>query len=478
MFGGPSWRLRNANGCFPGTRVSRFLTAVALGTAVMLTGASVDPPWSLSAGFLALHPHTPDSLMEDLEPAGGRIRFQGQSDPNAHPAEVHGADIWHDNGYRGQGVKIGIIDMGFELYGPDENLPNDVNARCYWSDDDPPTDKMNDCNAYVSNWGTHGTKIVESVYKLAPEAEYYISNPPSIIQVPEVVDWMIGEGVDIINYSRSTVWDGPGDGSSPFTNSLLNVVDHAVANGILWVGSASNQAQHTWLGPFTDNNDDRYPEFAPNTEFIDITMDKNARYVTYLRWEDDWTQRKSNLDLFLQDPQGKKVKVARDALGPERPLTFLYHEASAAGTYRMSVLLRYLDDPPDWVQLMTVGAPQYYPYSIISGGSIRNPGESANPGMLTVGTANWDTPDVVATYSGRGPTPAGRTKPDIVATNKYYHHRDMKDFRGNQPRRRSSVGAGRPGPAILPGLGLRSLTGVTGFIPQRYRRPAWFGGPQ
>ena len=49
-------------------------------------------------------------------------------------------------------------------------------------------------------------------------------------------------------------------------------------------------------------------------------------------------------------------------------------------------------------------------------GSITNPGESNNPGLLAVGATHyWDT-NTIASYSGRGPTPDSRPKPDIVGT--------------------------------------------------------------
>ena len=47
-------------------------------------------------------------------------------------------------------------------------------------------------------------------------------------------------------------------------------------------------------------------------------------------------------------------------------------------------------------------------------GSISNPAESANPGMLAVGAAHWDSGSIES-YSSRGPTPDGRIKPDVVA---------------------------------------------------------------
>ena len=50
-------------------------------------------------------------------------------------------------------------------------------------------------------------------------------------------------------------------------------------------------------------------------------------------------------------------------------------------------------------------------------GSIRNPAESRNPGMLTAGGAPWSNTDTIYYKSNRGPTPDGRIKPDIVGAN-------------------------------------------------------------
>ena len=50
----------------------------------------------------------------------------------------------------------------------------------------------------------------------------------------------------------------------------------------------------------------------------------------------------------------------------------------------------------------------------VAGNSIVNPAESASPGMLAVGAARWNTPTTIESFSSRGPTTDGRTKPDIV----------------------------------------------------------------
>ena len=49
-----------------------------------------------------------------------------------------------------------------------------------------------------------------------------------------------------------------------------------------------------------------------------------------------------------------------------------------------------------------------------SSGSITNPAESANPGLLAVGAAPYYDIDSIEPFSSQGPAPDGRLKPDIV----------------------------------------------------------------
>ena len=62
-----------------------------------------------------------------------------------------------------------------------------------------------------------------------------------------LLTWMISEGVSVINHSVGWFFDGPGDGTSPYSWSPLNTVDRAVGRGIVWVNSAGNYAQVTWF---------------------------------------------------------------------------------------------------------------------------------------------------------------------------------------------------------------------------------------
>ena len=84
--------------------------------------------------------------------------------------------------------------------------------------------------------------------------------------------------------------------------------------------------------------------------------------------------------------------------------------APSDGQY--DILITHTGTAPDWIHLTVWGRPALEHSS--ANGSIGNPGESANPGMLTVGAARWNAVNTIESYSSQGPVPDGRVKPDVV----------------------------------------------------------------
>ena len=177
---------------------------------------------------------------------------------------AHGAPAWHAAGYRGRGVKIGVIDVGYlgfaELMGSE--LPATVHARCH-SGSNGVTSDLSDCTPTTIPVRSrkHGTAVVEALFDVAPEAEYYISDLGSPGDLSNTVNWMVSEGVDVINASVGWIFDGPGDGTSYYSNGVLRSVDAAVAGGIIWVNGAGNSAGDSWAGAFADSDSDGVHEF-------------------------------------------------------------------------------------------------------------------------------------------------------------------------------------------------------------------------
>ena len=340
---------------------------------------------------------------------------QSPSSVAGNGPEAHGSLAWNQAGYTGQGIKVGIIDGGFrgfsDLMGAE--LPQTVVARCYQLVGQP-SENLADCEDTTSD---HGTKVAESVIDIAPEVSLYISDPRTRANLRDAVDWMISEGVSVINHSVSWTFDGPGDGTSPLSISPLNTVDLAVDSGVLWVNAAGNYAQKTWFqrGAYSDPDDDGIINFTMLDEGITVFLGEGRKSVE-LRWDDSWGEATRDFDLALYDARGTRVQLTADPQsggGGHIPLERMIYTVPSRGLYSIAVIHRS-GSVPDWIQLVVRGSgvgPIQYHTGI---GSIINPAESANPGMLAVGAAHWSDVNSIESYSSRGPTPDGRVKPDIV----------------------------------------------------------------
>ena len=92
-----------------------------------------------------------------------------------------------------------------------------------------------------------------------------------------------------------------------------------------------------------------------------------------------------------------------------------YESVGSLATF--DVMVAHRGGPePDWVQLVGWG-PTSLRLNSSGAGSIINPAESANSGMLAVGAAHWNDVNELSGFSSQGPTPDGRIKPEEVAAN-------------------------------------------------------------
>ena len=347
------------------------------------------------------------------EPAQVAQRIAGQG-PAAHLSAS-----WNQAGYSGQGVKVGIIDghpafNGFRgLMGTE--LPATVQARCY-TDIGRFTHNLADCED-VEDGGNHGTLVAEAVVDIAPEVSLYIANSQSRGDTRNTVDWMVSEGVKVIVWAENSLFDGPGNGTSPFSDSPLRTVDRAVTGGVVWVNSAGNNARRTWFAraPFRDRDGDGAIEFAVGDEVNNMTLQAGDLIRVQLRWDDSWEGARTDLNLgILNIDSGRFDAVSIDpqsgAVG-HIPLEFI--AANVLRNGEVGVVVEHVSGRvPDWIQLTVWGVPSIQHYT--KNGSIGNPAESANTGMLAVGAAHWNDVRAIEPYSSRGPTPDERDKPDIV----------------------------------------------------------------
>ena len=336
--------------------------------------------------------------------------FQSQSVAGNGP-DPHGSPAWNQAGYRGQGIKVGIIDNGFrgfsDLMGTE--LPATVAARCYELSDSEPSKNLVDCEDVTS----HGTAVAESVMDVAPDVTLFIAQARTPGTVKEATQWMISEGVSVIDHSVGWIFDGPGDGTSPTSESPLNTVDTAVAAGIVWVNAAGNDARNTWFkrGPFSYSTitvDDQERKII-NFDGSDFGNGFNGARIQ-LRWDDSWRGAARDLDLYVRNSDGDIVGASQDYQSGD-PYQVPHESILFYGSGEILVA-DFSTSAPEWIQLTIWSRNPLEHYT--GTGSIANPAESANPGMLAVGAAPWSDVDSIEFWSSRGPTPDGRVKPDVV----------------------------------------------------------------
>ena len=381
--------------------------------------------------------YVPVSLLGETSEQPGVVRIreivppQPQYGPiSGQAAGVHRSPAWNRDGNTGQGIKVGVIDAGFQGFGNlmGTELPPSVVARCYISIGQF-SDTLDDCEY----GGPHGTAVAESVLDIAPDVSLYIADPASTGDLKATVEWMVAQGVDVINHSIIWTFDGPGDGTSPYSNSPLKIVDTAVSGGILWVNAAGNNAQKTWFGSFSNANDNELLDFfvvgGQSDETIDVDLGglfAASSLYAQLRWDDTWPGARRDLDLLLWRHSTKEyVKWTGNPQNggaadiPLETLRFTPTHFLTGEEYGLAVVLRE-GSAPAWIQL-TIWGPSFDTNSrtqATKSHSIANPGESANAGMLAVGAAFHANTGVIEYFSSQGPTPDNRVKPDLVGADR------------------------------------------------------------
>lgn len=309
-----------------------------------------------------------------------------------------GAAALQRAGVRGRGVKVAVIDLAFNGYRSNPELPAQAIAevRSFRADGrvEDPADPS----------GAHGTACAEIVLDVAPEASLHLYAVGTELDIAAAVDWAVLRGVDVISMSLGTA-AAPGDG----TGFLCDVVNGARSRGVLFVVSAGNYGQGHYEGRFADADGDGWHEFAAGDEVLDLGyLEAGTPVELVLTW-DDWPYSAQDYDLYLVGPGGVVAYSVNAQAGSFPPLECISCEAPYSGSYGVAVA-RYAATRPVRLELFSFyeDLAEYR----VPEGSLTSPADAA--GALAVGAVNW-IDDSLKDYSSRGPTNDARTKPDLAA---------------------------------------------------------------
>ena len=334
---------------------------------------------------------------------------------------IHGASAWNDAGFRGREVKVGIIDLGFAQFSDfmGAELPSEVHAMCNTAYNQH-SNHVTDCEESYIFSKNHGTIVTEVVFDYAPDAEYYIGKISGWDSLRSVVEWMAGEGVQVIVVSLGFEWSGPGNGTSPFANSPVNTVNYAARQGILWINAAGNDAESVWLGDFQDTDQDGWHEFQDGDECNSVFMPAGVPVWGDLRWEGTWGEEPSaDLDIYIYKiddwragPSGAPLAFSE---GDPRSIPVPFESTVVIAperSYYCFAIRKASGGDVGWLQFASTT--RHFIERFTVNGTITSPAEHPNASLLSVGAAPADDTNTLWVISSRGPTTDGRIKPDLV----------------------------------------------------------------
>jgi hypothetical protein len=324
--------------------------------------------------------------------------------------DMTGADAYHDAGYNGSGVNVGVFDVGFIGLSNsilNDELPNSVVKV------DCTVQPCNSNNPSIENTSNHGTAVAEIVHDMAPGATLYLIKVGDGLDLEDAKNFAVNNGIRIINISlvvpNTNFYDGECWSSSGVFNPVCTV-DDAWSNNILWVNAVGNEALRHYEALFTDPDTDGWHNVSPSDETINIPAKKDDTIEVYLTW-DAWPITDQDYDLHLYNGSNTLVASSTDSqTGSQPPIEQIVYTVPTDDTYYLSIRQENAFSNHS----MEVYSIYHNLSPAVTSSSLLGPADAAR--AMAVGSINfnnWET-GPQASYSSRGPTNDGRIKPDIM----------------------------------------------------------------
>lgn len=328
---------------------------------------------------------TPDCEALPVDPFPSRERAR-------HLATL-GVERWHGRGYRGQGVKIAVLDSGFRGYRDQlgKALPDRITTRSFRADGN-----------LEAKDSQHGILCSEVLHALAPEAELLFANwdPNCPEQFLAAVRWARQAGARIVSCSVIMPSWSDGEGGGVVNEALAGILGAGGQRGdLLCFASAGNTALRHWSGPFHDGG-------------AGVHQWKSGRLANALTpWDSDrvsvelYWRPGCDYELSVTDYAGQTIGTTAAHRGTDRSCRVVQFLPRPRTSYQVRV--RLLEGPGQPFHLAVLGGNLSY---TTARGSIACPADGA--AVQAVGAVFRDGQR--AGYSSCGPN-SPRPKPDFVA---------------------------------------------------------------
>ena len=325
------------------------------------------------------------------------------------------ADTWQSAGVTGAGVKVAVLDLGFQGYEAKlgTELPASVTAMSFVAGGD------------VHGGGeTHGTGVAEIVHEMAPGAQMYLANFSTEVELANAAAWLQGQGVRAINASWGYFTSGPGDG----TGIVDQIISNSVNAGVFWSVAAGNETARHWSGQFHDTDNNGFHEFAQSPfdegnqlagSFFGLLL-PGEKVAAELKWNDPFGAACRDYDLYLErtDDNGNPLIVASSqnvqndgsqCMPGADPVETLAYTITVGDFYHL-VIKKKVASTDATLDLYSAYHDLEYATPV---NSLMQPADAA--GVTTVAAVPYYAPATIEPFSSLGPTTDGRIKPDIAA---------------------------------------------------------------
>jgi MYXO-CTERM domain-containing protein len=306
-------------------------------------------------------------------------------------------ELWQQEGLTGAGVRVAVVDIGFEGYQTlvGTELP------------------VVDTSGLVGEWDTddHGTAVAEIIHDIAPDAAISLFNFETELEFRALLmEFAQGQhDVDIINASIGfdNVWHA--DGTSPYSVG----VDAVVESGLVYVAAAGNEAESYRWGTLTDVDNNGWLEIdGVEGTLVSTSSVYGTKWAEVsLRWMDPMQGSDNDLDLVIteEDDTLECGRSENTQNGDDTP--FEYVSCESQGDWAVAWIRAKSEADYSGKRAWIYSYGSVDPDLFVQSETLTLPAD-AN-GALTVGAYRQST-DKIAWYSSRGPTQDGRIKPDIV----------------------------------------------------------------
>jgi subtilisin family serine protease len=332
--------------------------------------------------------------------------------PGGSDGESLGVERLHEQGVTGGGIKVGIIDNGFEESAIDGTIQASVSFR------NTPGDPA------------HGTGVAEVVTRTAPDTQLYLASAETGVDHQKAIEYLVDQNVDIIVYSISWPPIAP-DGNHFLTESISS----ARQQGTLFITSAGNYAETHWEGEFRDADDDARLEWDRSGDEQNALPAQDAnfdggRLNVYIRWKE--TGAPSNYRAALYNPDTEQYVAVGDGERTNTGSNRFTRLGTSVRSQPLALVVENTAGPADdEVEIVVTDGPSKIEQNIPSS-SLGAPADV--PAAVTVGAYQrgaYAQQSGIASYSSRGPTEDGRIGIDVTGyTNIGINNRFYEAFTG------------------------------------------------